>query len=367
MDLALACFGFLFLWRLWRWTRDGGRRDLIASGVLLGLALASKFSAVILVPVLLVLLTIRAVEVREHRARIAAAGGLVLLLAAVTVWAVYLFPSDPTFYLDGMRRVNADHDPSRAYYLAGRFRVGGFWYYFLAAFLLKTPLPTLGLTVLTAARFRALRAPRWLDEAFLAVPVVAFFVVTSAFADNLGVRYLLPVYPLLFVWVSRCGRLLLGRRPIAVAAGLLAAWYAGSALWVFPDHLAYFHEAAGGPAQGWRWLDDSNLDWGQDLKRLRRYLDENGIERVRLLYPWNGDPDYYGIDHVRVTPEEWYGAPRPGVYAMSTVWLVRGLYEARGRGVPTDWLERYRPVGRVGASFLIYRFEAGSGEPSPPP
>jgi hypothetical protein len=134
-----------------------------------------------------------------------------------------------------------------------------------------------------------------------------------------------------------------------------------SAGWTFPDHLGYFNLAAGGSRNGWRVLDDSNLDWGQDLRRLATWLDRHEVGRVRLLYPWIGRPEHYGIDHQPMEVRDWHGPPRPGTYVVATVWLVRGLHEARARGVPTDWLARYEPIGRVGNSFFVYRFE----EPGP--
>ncbi len=360
MDLPLACFSTAFLYVLWRYTRDGGRGRLVLAGLALGAALASKFSATILLPVLPVLTMLGASNGEGSRGRRVARGlgqaGAVAAIAAIVVWAAYLFPADPGFYLEGLRQVNRDHDPSRAYYLLGRFRVGGWWWYFLAAFLLKTPVVTLAaLAVAAWVRLRD-RAGRLVDDAFVVLPAVAYVGVTSAFADPLGVRYLLPAYPLAIVFASRIAPWLATVRWRRWVAGAAAVFYAGFALWIFPDELAFFNVGVGGPSQGWRYLDDSNLDWGQDLKRLRAYLDAHGIERVRLLYPWNGSPEYYGIRYDPVTPRDWYERPSPGVYAVSTVWLIRGLHEASVRGVPTDWLTRYRPADRVAYSFFIYRF-----------
>jgi len=370
MDLGLSCFSFLFLYFLWRWTGKNRRRDLVLAAVFLALALAVKFSAVILLPVFVTLLALLALERLRRDDEIcvpslAAATAMVLSIAAVVVWAIYLFPLDPMFYLHGIMRVNADHDPNKAYYMLGNFQTGGFWNYFLVAFLLKTPLPTLGVLTLAVVSLRKLRSRRLLDEAFLLVPVAAFFIVTSAMADDIGIRYLLPVYPLLFVFVSRVWRLFDAGRTARVAGAALAVWYISSAILIFPDQLAYFNEAAGGPSRGYEYLDDSNLDWGQDLKRLKTYLDEQEVDRVRLFYPWNGDPTYYGITHDLVTPRDWYGKPSTGTYAMATVSLVRGLQEARTRNVPTDWLNRYDPVDRVGYSFFIYRFDDDAGDRSP--
>ena len=352
MDLGLSCFSVLFLYNLWRWTRDRKHSSLAWSGLCLGLALATKFSAVILLPVALILI----LATIDRKKKDAAGFVIMVAVAAVVVWAIYLFPADLSFYLDGMSRVNADHDPNRAYYLMGEFRTGGYPHYFLMAFLFKTPLPTLLLLVAAVALMRRYKPVRGTDELFLVLPALTFFIVTSALADDIGVRYLLPVYPLVFIFISRLAASLSSGHVTRIAGAALLLWYAASAAWIFPHHLAYFNEAAGGPANGYKLLGDSNLDWGQDLPLLKSWQDETGTGTVRLLYSWNGRPENYGINHVRATPRDWYDKPTPGTYVVSTFWLVRGLHEHRTKDVPTNWLEIYEPVDRIGYSFFVYRF-----------
>ena len=77
---------------------------------------------------------------------------------------------------------------------------------------------------------------------------------------------------------------------------MLGLWYGAGTLRVHPHHLAYFNEIAGGPANGWRLLVDSNLDWGQDLKRLARWMRTNDVPRLKLSYFGSADPAYYGIE-----------------------------------------------------------------------
>ena len=83
---------------------------------------------------------------------------------------------------------------------------------------------------------------------------------------------------------------------------------------------------------------------------------------MKLLYPWIGRPQHYGIDHERMEARDWNRPPRPGTYVVASVWLVRGLYEARTRDLPTDWLVRYEPIGRIGTSFFVYRFDGPESE-----
>ncbi len=369
MDLGLACFSFLFCYRLWKWNRRRTPGNLFLAGLLLGLALAVKFSAVVLLPVFAVLVLAAPptpdTPGRNPGSRFPIpALACILGIASLVVWAVYLFPADLSFYLDGLSRVNADHDPNRAYYLFGRFQVGGFPLYYPIAFLLKTPLPTLFLLGLSFLLLRKRAAPRRTDEWFLLVPAAAYFLTTGLLADDLGVRYLLPVWPFMLVFVSRTAGWFLSKPVLKIAGAFLALWCIVSAAWIYPDHLAFFNLAAGGPANGYRYLNDSNLDWGQDLKRLARYLDKHHPEPVQLMYyPWLGRPSYYGIRSTPVTPRDWYQAPRPGVYVMSVFWLIQGLREAETKGTPTDWLNRYEPIDRVGFSFFVYRFDESGAVP----
>jgi hypothetical protein len=240
----------------------------------------------------------------------------------------------------------------------GEFKTGGWWYYFLLAFMFKTPLPTLILILPALLLMRRYRAPGFLDELFLMLPVLLYTAATSAMADNLGIRYLLPVYPLVFIFLSRLAGLLPRFKPARIGAAVLALWYLAGAIAIYPDHLAYFNELVGGPGRGHLYLDDSNIDWGQDLKRLAGYLEERGIDSVKLRYGRNDAPGYYGINSRSITDAEWSAdPPPPGIYVFGTHLLIRGEYYAQSRGLKTDWLSRYRPVGRVGYSCYIFEFD----------
>jgi type I restriction-modification system DNA methylase subunit len=168
----------------------------------------------------------------------------------------------------------------------------------------------------------------------------------------------LPIYPLIFIFVSRLIDFFLYHRRRGYFAGLLLGlWYLIATVSIYPDYLAYFNELVGGPAQGYKYLDDSNLEWGQDLKRLKIYLDQHNISKIKLLYSWNASPDYYGIQWERLSKEDWQEKPSPGIYALNTHALIRGEFFAKTQGVHTDWLSRYKPIDRVGYSFYIFKFD----------
>src|SRR5207302_5879172 len=108
-------------------------------------------------------------------------------------------------------------------YLFGRFKPGGWWYYFLAAFALKATVPAIILIVLSAIRALAGPLNRW-GETILLVGIGSFAVATSAVAGQIGIRYLLPVFPMVFIWASRITPELLARRGGKIVMAVLLAW-----------------------------------------------------------------------------------------------------------------------------------------------
>jgi hypothetical protein len=272
------------------------------------------------------------------------------------VEAAYLGPTDPLRYLRDLRFLHGDHPPDYLYYLAGEFRTGRFLAYFPLAIALKTALPGLAAMLAGLALAAAQRAS-WRDDLYLWVPAGVWLAAHALLADNLGVRYVLPVYPLLFTLAGGFAAAALRRgRAGAAALALIAGTQAGTALVVHPDHLAYFNPLAGGTRAGPRWLDDSNLDWGQDLYRLPGWLAERGIDRVRLLYFGTALPAAYGVRLEPFPASDWKEAPRPGAYVISAHWLVHGLHQARTQGARSDWLRRYEPVDVLGGSLYLYVF-----------
>ena len=370
MDAAVTAgaVGALYFW--WR----SARRETphlgleAACGLALGVALAAKFSGLLLLPAM-ALAELLAVGFRRSWKRRARAWVVVAAVAAAVVEVAYLLPHDPLRYVGDLGLLYADRNPDYHYYLAGRFSREGFPHYFLVAMGLKTTLPGLlamlgglalaGRTAIRAASSRREGDARISgDDLFLWLPALLWLAVTSATAANWGVRYVLPLYPLLFVlagglvpWLGR-----LSRRGGWLLA-LVLATHASEAVKAHPDYIPYFNQLAGGVAGGPRWLDGSNLDWGQDLYRLPAWLRQRGIDRVRLLYFGTALPGYFGVTTEPMAESDWRDEPRPGVYVISAEYLVRGLHQAESRGWKSDWLRRYRPVDVLGGSLYLYVFE----------
>jgi hypothetical protein len=364
MDAAASAGAMATLGLFWAIQR---RRTSLAReaglGVALGCALAAKFSALFLLPAMALaqlaagdLLAGARSRWRQLRPWLVA-----LPVAALVVELAYLWPEDPLRYLRDLAFLHGDHPPDYVYYLAGEFRTGRFPAYFPVALAVKSSLP--GLAAMLGGLALALGSrSSWRDDVYLWVPAAVWVAAHALLADNLGVRYVLPVYPLLF---ALAGGLVPAARRIGRLGGpalaCLAAAQAATALRAHPDYLSYFNPLAGGARAGPAWLDDSNLDWGQELYRLPAWLAERGIDRVRLLHFGTGVPEAYGVPVEPLLPSDWKQAPRPGAYVISAHWLVHGLYMAQQQRVATDWLRRYQPVDVLGGSLYLYVFpDAGA-------
>jgi len=162
---------------------------------------------------------------------------------------------------------------------------------------------------------------------------------------NIGVRHILPIYPLLCIYVSKLVTFD-KKKWIKLAVGLLIAFYVIESVLIFPNYLAFFNVAVGGPENAFHYLSDSNIDWGQDLKGLKVWMDENNIDTIKLTYFGMDSKKYRGIDW-----EEVKCGPSTGLLAVSVTRLI-GLTEKAG--ICLHWLRSQQPIAHIGHSILIY-------------
>jgi hypothetical protein len=185
-------------------------------------------------------------------------------------------------------------------YLFGQIAKSQGWPYFPVAFLLKTQLPLIILICLVP--FLSERKPTSLQGGMLLLSVLIYALVSMSSRINIGVRHLLPIYPLLIIWASQIVYCPTQRRyPLKVSKAIvitgLACWYIFGMLSIQPHYMAYFNELAGGPKNGYRYLSDSNVDMGQDIKGLGNYLDVAGIRDVTVLC-WAGSANLWACKSV---------------------------------------------------------------------
>jgi hypothetical protein len=260
----------------------------------------------------------------------------------------------PRYYFQGMDTQLAEEGYTA--YLLGEFNETGFWSYYLVALLVKTPVPLLvlaGLALLCNRRVGRREVPLLV----VAVVLLAFF--SLARHKNIGVRYVLFLEPLAAVWVGRLAVAPLWQtaRPSArrALAGVAATLLLAVAVLAWPDYLAYFNWVSGGPGQGHKYLLDSNLDWGQDLITLRRYMEREGIRSVDLAYFGRVDPAVYGVRYRHLG----LGPPRRYV-AISANLLWGRMYYINGTGYWPPHRDTYaafrtlRPKAVLGHSLYVF-------------
>ena len=358
-DVGFAFFATLYLYLLRASLRERSWPRRLVCGAALGLALGSKFSGIALVPITALLLALDAWWHPTSSARkffdASVMLGLLCVSAALVVWALYFFPADPLFYWNGVRAVNADHDATHQSLMLGRLSAQGWKSYLLVAWLLKTPIPSLLLFAASIVAFAAGRRAAALDEAFVIVPLIALFVGYSLTTDNLGIRYLIPVFPFVFVFSGRLGPCL-ERRTIALAVSAALLWLVVEFVAVSPDHLSYFNEIAGGPDRGPEWLDDSNVDWGQGLIQLRRYLDVHSVGAFRFCYFGSFDPKLYGVHGTDVDIREIVSPPAQGTWILSAHCVARARAAIATSAIagPSAWLASTEPSAIVGHAYYVY-------------
>jgi hypothetical protein len=394
LDLGVTCFIFIAMYGIQHVLRRPSCPNLIIGGVFLGLALGTKISAFIVLPIGVALMVVWGVM---HRPKGLLLWGLVypalyVSVALLTLWGVHLFDFGPLpetsiplpapTYWNSFLRVGRHVSAGDPAYVMGETYVGGRWDYFPIVFALKTPLPTLMLTgaALWTALVVAWRNPRQrLRELVLASLPASYSLMSIASQINLGYRHILPILPFLYVYISRLATLcpsLKGDeanrasrfafhvsrlRPFISCAALFALllWQIIGTLCVWPFHLTFFNEIVGGPDNGYRYLADSNVDWGQGLKALRSYLEAQSWSDVRLSsFTFFIRPDLYGIQAEPLPPLAAAPAilpsrfnPAPGTYVISASTL-RGL-QLIDREM-YNWFWHRQPDDVIANAMLVY-------------
>jgi len=399
LDVPAAGTILLALYALDRWLDTPSWYTALLFGLASGLAVGTKFSAVPYIGMSLLALAathwvlgrrtpplVRATwQMRAGELVLVAVAALVPLFIAYGIrapnearvafrysWAVSYLLSQPGLdhalgvvlshlwlpremkdLVNGIVAVKAHNDGGHLSYLLGEVRTMGWWYFYLVALAVKTPLPilaagTTGIGWLAREGWRS--GDNWrITPAVLFVAILAF---ASGFSHiNIGIRHVLILYPLLALgaaWVVTRAWAALQRmqnRRLATAGTvvLVAAltWQLSTLWYVWPDYLAYFNETVSHPG---RVLVDSDLDWGQDLRRLEQRAAALKIRHLSLAYRGTADLNREPLPpFVNLPPHQ----PTTGWVAVS--WL------ARTRN-PTDyaWLDAYQPVEHIGKTIDLY-------------
>ena len=402
-DLGVTCFIFGAVYFLWRTCCRPSALNVAGLTAFFVLAVISKYSALILGPIVVFPLAFATLRLRTLK--LMTALGILALLAStswIAIWAVYGFrympsASDswllhfqdqplvlqrvpalagivnwidsrrllPNIFTQGFLLGQAKAQV-RGAFLAGDYSDVGWWYYFPVAFLIKTPVAL----ILLLAGGMAACVKRWRlwgreGTVFVVLPIVVYLGTAMTARINIGLRHILPIYPLVLVAAAAGAKELLAakRSRGRIVLGVLTLFWLLEFGRAYPNNLAFFNQLVGGPANGSKYLVDSNLDWGQDLKPLKGWMDRNGVANINLAYFGSADPAYYHITGTYLpgspffVPDRSISLPQlPGYVAVSVTVLSGVYFDGRGRAFYKA-LRDQEPLADIGHSIHVYWVE----------
>lgn len=365
------------VWSFTHFVQRPRLRSAVIAGVVFGVALTTKLSSLLLLPIFVAVAAVVWWKEAGEQRRILQFFRLALVMAVcawiviMVVYAPHWRPAPPldekqaawlnvpswfeTFrpilippdFFKAVALLIGSADVGHNGYLFGEWSPEGWWYYYPVAFALKTPVAFLALMAAAlVVLFRQIRT-RPSEQLVPWIAAAVFFALTMYNKMNIGVRHLLPVYGLLSVAVA--SQLTLLRGPARVATLVLVAWLAVVSILAHPFYIEYFNEFAGGARNGYKYLLDSNLDWGQDLKRLKKYLANRNVDHCYLPFASAEKAiEYYGIKATVIEEREARGLQQ-GTLVIPATLLMQPEWA---------WLrEHYQPIDRVGYSLFVYKID----------
>jgi len=421
-DVA-ATLGVVMASYFWiKFLKSPTKKNIILAGLIFGVSMLLKFSLVLVVPLFAVITIVYTLLRKKPLLKYIGLAFLAGIIGMVLIWPVYQFHllnypaerqlQDSKIILSsgGINTIEsicvwmADKPGLRPYahyflgllmasqrvsggntvYFFNEISNRGWWYYFPVVYLLKIPLAFHILTLIALLYVFWLiiikrpfwqnvfhRIKEWIKNHFPEFSMLVFLAIywftSITGALNIGIRHILPVFPFTYIlvglgiskWIKRISSASWKKMGISLVSALLG-FYIISSLLIWPHYLTYFNEIAKGSKNGYKYAVDSNYDWGQDLKRLKKWVDENEIEKIYLSYFGGGNPEYY----LKEKYAPWWGdrnkkeLPQGSYLAVSLTLLQGGKGNpAPGFDQPTGyyrWLDDYEPITRIGNSIFIY-------------
>jgi len=392
-DFPVTALFFISSFHLYILSKEKKPLYILASGMTIGLLLTCKYPGLFILPSLACFLILLAVKEFKHTAfkKEICFKYLVLLIsilavAYVTIWGIYGFqyrpniftahwikilygqnepllniPILPESYHYGLTQLFHKSQVGHSAFLLGNYSTQGWRYYFIIAFLLKTPIPTIILFLALFVSYK--KYPKKYPTIVLSMlPIATFFFAASMQKINIGIRHILPIYPFIYLLIGGLCSINFKHKHLMKYAFIgLIVWYGYNAYNIYPHHLAFFNELIGGPQNGYKYLIDSNLDWGQDLPGLKKYMERHNIKKVNLSYFGFSNPNYYGIDYDYLPSHHIFPVPnqvvpdrsirKNGIFAISAT-MLQGVFLKNKNFY--EYFRNLKPIGKVGYSIFIY-------------
>ena len=406
-DVAAALALLLFVIAVKKFVTDARVIGALALGGALGLGLVTKYSLVVLVPVSCVIVIAcvmwRLIRKRSSVGAVVLSSFVVFVTAYLILIACYAFHIDridanesseiaswfylsghtaevfkrflmwlppllPRYFVSGIDMVVQDSRDGRPAFLLGQISDTGWWYYFPVAFALKTTIPFLLASIggFVWAVYQVLRCKCY-AILYVMLPGVFYLALTMTSHLNIGVRHLLPMFSFAAIAgagfvsaVIECGLKRSRGLGVAVAAVALVPCLV-IAVSAFPNYLTYFSPLAGGAARGWQMLSDSNVETGQEVKPLARYLKDHGENRVTGIMVGGEFLKFYGIQADDFPG--WYddedsedaAEPIKTEYIAIGAWYLSEIDLSDKQKEIIDRYRQQKPEMMVGDSIFVFR------------
>ena len=358
-DSIVSALMFLSVLSFLKLIDKPGYKTAIITGLFTALALLSKHTALFLFPTYLIILltavfTKKIVLKKKIVLEYLAVFGVSFLIIALSILIAYKF-TYIKFYFYNIKNTLLYQKNGQASFCWGNYSFTGLWYYYLVCLLFKTPIPILLLSLLAPLRLISKKLSR--DKAINLIGITAAVVIIIGFTSfnkiQLGMRYILPAY--IFIL---CLSALVAEK-YKVLSYVLCAWLIFSSVKAHPDYLSYFNELAIGGGQNY--LVDSNIDWGQDLKGLKQYIEKEKVTDTTLSYYGSGLAETAGFNFQDLFSFGLWGKkdhvssekPQKEILAVSATNL-QGLYFGSMGNDLLYWLKEKEPEKVIGGSIFVY-------------
>ena len=411
-DSAQSCFLLATVYFFYLYWKSPNMLHVVGVGVAAGLALASKHSTILLIPMLALLTLLELVWRPEAGAegsrmptgkRILRTAGALVAVSAIalgTLWTFYGFryaargegrklspplevnittiPSKtqaavvremaklhllPESYLFGLSDVLAKSVGYHSF-LFGKSYPTGLWYYFPVGMLIKSSLTFLIFSGVLIWAMVTRRFQKWREILYLTIPPAVYMAFSIAGGMNIGIRHMLPVYVCLFALIGGAvWRVVENNRKALYVAIALLVFQAVSVSRVYPAYVSYANEAVGGPIMVHEYMTDSSADWAQQMKSVKRYLDAHGIRDCWFAYFAEGvlDYSYYGVTCKPLPTADslWVGEPANAPPAVDgpvliSAGILSGFEFGPGTLNPYEQFRTMKPDGQIDYGVFVF-------------
>ena len=385
-DAPLTFFYLLTFYFLWIFLEKPTFKYSILLGLSMGFALASKFSALIILPISILLILTKIFFFREKY--YSAIKPLVLyvlsmILAVILVWGIYLGAQRNEIFNNNALELGASvnfrvadtlwekivfkpldwysgglkfviNNLERYGYLNGDLRLGGHWNYFLYGLLYKTPLPMLilfliGLFVASFQIYKKKDSFMWL---FILLPFIIYLGISAMGKLNIGVRHIMPIYPFMVI-VSTMGVWTLSKKRnnlVKISTIFFVLWLMVDIAIHYPSFMGYFSQVIGSNHNNYKYLFDSDVDWLQDDQRMIKYLKSQSIGTVYMANK-NKLFVFWDIDVIEINKNS--EKPPSGSYVVLS---SNDKAWANNTNNAIDWIVKNKsPIHHIGYSIYLYK------------